>query len=367
MVVGAGPAGLATAIRAASLGLDTLVLERRAPPLDKACGEGLMPPGLAALSKLGVKLAADEYYPFSGIRFLLDETTAEGHFRGGPGAGVRRTALSSRLLQRAEAVGVRFRFQDGLVGLEQRADGVDLCLRSGAAVSCRHLVGADGLHSRVRTLLGIPSKQGKRRRFGVRRHYPVRPWSSLVEVYWADRSEAYVTPIAADQVGVAILWPGEGGSFEEELSAFPALQARLDGIAPATQAMGAGPFWQKLPRRTEGHAALVGDAAGYADALTGEGISLGLECGLALAERLHEDGELRGYERAYRRITETYYRTTGLFLAATHTPALRRRLIRAVASRPALFSRLLALNMGEPPMRALFGGAPSGQARHDAL
>src|SRR5262249_12736081 len=91
VVVGGGPVGLAAAIHAADRGLSAVVLERRTPPLDKACGEGLMPPGVAALGALGVVVPEHARAPFVGIRYVDGDTVAEARFADGPGWGVRRT------------------------------------------------------------------------------------------------------------------------------------------------------------------------------------------------------------------------------------------------------------------------------------
>lgn len=104
LVVGGGPAGLAAAIRAASAGLEAVVVEPRTTPVDKACGEGIMPGGVAALRDLGVRVSGHD---LSGIRYTDGRRSAEAAFRGGPGAGVRRTELHTALHARAAALGVR--------------------------------------------------------------------------------------------------------------------------------------------------------------------------------------------------------------------------------------------------------------------
>lgn len=353
LIVGGGPAGLATAIRAAELGLSVRVIERGALPLDKACGEGLMPPGVEALATLGAEIAPARRHPFVGIRFVQGDTVAEGRFLGAPGHGLRRTVLIEALVARARAVGVSLAFGSTLRSFREDKGGVTAVLGDGAEVQAKTLVGADGLHSRVRAQAGLGKPSNARRRYGIRRHYALPPWSPFVEVHWADRAEAYVTPVDADTIGVAILWPGGGGGFAEQLQAIPALAERLAGAPAITEAAGAGPFWQAVRARTRGRIALVGDAAGYADALTGEGVSLAMVTGIRLAELIHQGQPLRRYERDYAALTASYYRTTRLFLGATRTPWLRRRVIRHLAARPETFQRFLAINMGAMPLYAL--------------
>ena len=103
IVAGGGPAGLATALYAHRAGLHAVVCEPRPAPIDKACGEGLMPGAVRALRELGVEPAG---MPFLGIRYLNGSASAEAAFRGGPGLGVRRTALSAALRAAVEDAGI---------------------------------------------------------------------------------------------------------------------------------------------------------------------------------------------------------------------------------------------------------------------
>src|ERR1035438_7708167 len=112
-VVGGGPAGLATAIAARRHGLSVAVADGAIPPIDKACGEGLMPDGVEALRKLGVTVPEAEAYPFRGIRFVSDGAKAEAEFPSGTAFGIRRTNLHSILSDQAAACGVRLLWEAG--------------------------------------------------------------------------------------------------------------------------------------------------------------------------------------------------------------------------------------------------------------
>ena len=105
-------------------------------------------------------------------------------------------------------------------------------------------------------------------------------------MHWADGVEAYVTPVARDEVGVALLWRGGSARYEDLLARFPALAARLAGAPRRSSVRGAGRFQQRAARRFAPGVALVGDAAGYLDAISGEGLTLGFRCAEALAEML---------------------------------------------------------------------------------
>ena len=130
-----------------------------------------------------------------------------------------------------------------------------------------------------------------------------------------------MTPVAADIVGVAVLGAGNGRSFETSLDDFPELRERVAGAPPASGVRGAGPLRQRTTRRVAGRALLVGDAAGYVDALTGEGLSVGLACAGELV-RCVVAGRPEEYERAWRRATRRYRVLTGGLLWAAQRPKI---------------------------------------------
>ena len=345
LVVGAGPAGLATATALARRGVETLVIERRTPPLDKACGEGIMPAGVRALEALGVDRAALRAAPFSGVRFVERERSFAGRFATGVGLGVRRTALSRALLEAAVKTGAQLCFECGLERWEAKSSGVRAHTSDGE-VRARILIGADGIASRVRARAGLAAPRPSRR-FGMRRHYRIAPWSEFVEVHWGDAIEAYVTPVAADEVGVALLWSGGGGRFGDHLARFPALAERLAGAEPTSEVLGSGPFWQRARRRVAPGVALVGDAAGYTDAVTGEGITLALHCADALARVVAERRPLSSYEAHWRRLSRAHRAFAALLRVGVEHPRLRRAAFRALETAPTAFEALLRRAAGE--------------------
>lgn len=337
-VVGGGPAGLAAALAARRAGLAVALVERSRPPLDKACGEGLMPAAVAALDRLGVALPARSA-PFTGIRYVCGGAVAEADFAdGATGRGVRRTLLHAALAEAAGAAGVELRWGCAATGLTPRGLATDE-----GELATRFVVGADGLRSKVRAWAGLARESRAPRRFGVVRHLGRAPWSTRVEVTFGDRVEAYVTPLADDEIGVALLWDGDGEGFDVLLARrLPAeLAARLAGAPALGRDRGAGPFRQRVRAAARGRVALVGDAAGYVDALTGEGLALAFGQALRLGPALAA-GDLAGYARAARRDARVPETITRLALFAARRPALARRLVAALAADPALFARLLA-------------------------
>lgn len=352
LVVGGGPAGLATAIACRQAGLSVCLVDRSRPIIDKACGEGLMPDGLACLERLGVSLEPVLGHPFCGIAYQEGEVIAEGRFPGPPGRGVRRTRLHAALVERAQDCGVQLQWGLRATGLEQpNHGGVELRFEDGSTMGARWLIGADGLRSKVRQWAGMGDVDiagPKARRFGVRRHFAMAPWSDCVEVHWADGCEAYVTPVAADEVGVAVLWSGAAAGFDDHLGAFPKLAARLEGARRLSKDRGAGPLRQSVRSVQSGCVALVGDASGYLDAITGEGLSLAFHQAEALATAL-ACGNPKLYRRRHRQICRLPEAMIRLLLWVEARPTLRRRMIRTLARQPILFDRFLALHCRHVP------------------
>ncbi|MFF7579201.1 NAD(P)/FAD-dependent oxidoreductase [Streptomyces sp. NPDC008061] len=329
LVVGGGPAGLATAIHATEAGLEAVVVEPRPTPIDKACGEGLMPGAVNALAGLGVTVGG---HPLRGIRYLDDRHRAEALFAPGPGRGVRRTELQTALARRAAELGVRvIPVRSG--GVRQSADSVHA-----AGVSARYLAAADGLHSPIRRQLGLDLPDPRPPRFGLRRHFVIEPWTDCVEVHWSPRAEAYVTPLGPRLVGVAVLTT-ERGPFDDHLARFPLLARRLPA-STTTPVRGAGPLRQRVGSRVAGRVLLVGDAAGYIDALTGEGVSLAL-AGAAQLVRCVRNDRPQAYERAWRKVSRRHRLLTESLLLARQHPRLARRIVPTASRLPAAFTNLV--------------------------
>ncbi|MFF0345281.1 NAD(P)/FAD-dependent oxidoreductase [Kribbella sp. NPDC004875] len=330
LVAGAGPAGAATAIRAAMAGLSVAVVEPRSAPVDKACGEGIAHSAVGYLDRLGVELTGR---PFHGIRYVDDSHSVDARFTAGPGLGVRRTTLHAGLVARLAALDIPV--IHGRVGpITQNLASV-----TAAGITARYLAAADGLHSPIRRQLGLCSENSGEVRRGLRQHFQVAPWTDLVEVYWSPLGEAYVTPVAGDLVGVAVLTSARG-SFSSHLDAFPLLKRRLRGAVTASAVMGAGPLRQRVRARTAGRVLLVGDAAGYVDALTGEGIAVALRTSAELVDCVRA-GRPQDYETAWRRVSWECRLLTTTLLWARNRSVLAPRIVPAAARLPGVYSAIV--------------------------
>lgn len=326
LIVGGGPAGLATAIEARLRGLSATVLEPRPTTIDKACGEGLMPGALPALRRLGVDPPGSV---LRGVSYRDAHRRVDHRFVSGEGRGVRRTVLHDALTRRAEELGV-VRENGRVESLEQRDDRV-----VAGGIHARYLIAADGLHSRVRRLVGLelpPTRAPKR--FGLRQHFEIQPESDLIEVHWGAGVEVYVTPVSQHIVGVAVLGP-PGTDFETAIRSIPALAERVIGANPASQLRGAGPLRQRTSGRTAGRVLLVGDASGYVDAITGEGIRLALAQARA-AIRCVGSGQPERYDAQWRAETRDFRMLTGGLVRAATSP-LRGAIVPAAQLLPNMF------------------------------
>jgi flavin-dependent dehydrogenase len=345
LVIGGGPAGLAAALAARRRGFAVTVADSFAPPIDKPCGEGLLPDGIAALGRLGVTLPAAETHRFRGIRFVSSAMAAEAVFPSGFALGVRRTNLHRVMVEHAESAGVRFLWHTVVTGLHPEGALMRREPGRGELVCARWIVGADGSSSLVRRWAGLDTHRRCDERYAFRRHYRVSPWSDVMELHWGKRCQLYVTPVSPEQVCVALISRNSSLRLDEALLEFPEVTERLRGAGYVSVERGAMSVTRKLARVCAGRVALIGDASGGVDAITGEGLCLAFNQADLLAECLVQEN-LQRYQAGHRSLARRPILMADAMLWLELRPGLRRRVMQAFRSRPQLFAAMLATHVG---------------------
>jgi flavin-dependent dehydrogenase len=341
LVIGGGPAGLAAAIAARLRGFRVIVADGALPPIDKPCGEGLMPDGISALQRLGITVKPQDSYCLRGIQFRGAGLAVGARFPSSGGLGVRRTILHRIMTERASELGVDLLW--GTVVTSISSEAVKLADRR---VGAKWIIGADGGNSRVRRWARLDTYRREALRYAFQRHYHIEPWTDSVEIHWGPHSQIYVTPLADAQVGVALISRDPKLRLDEALSAFPKLKSQLRGAVPFAE-KGALSATRKLKRVCRENVALIGDASGTVDAITGQGLGLSFNQALVLAECL-ESGTLDRYPNQHRRLAFRPLLMARLMLALDGRPKLQQRTLQAFHRRPEILRRLLAFHGGVP-------------------
>jgi flavin-dependent dehydrogenase len=341
-VIGGGPAGLAAAIAARRRGFRVVVADGNKPPIDKPCGEGLMPDSIAALQQLGVEIAPGEGYPLQGIKFLEKDKSATACFPAGPGVGLRRPILHKKMLNQAAALGVQFLWETPVTGIRENA----VSLAGENFIPVKWIIGADGGQSLVRRWAGLDSCNQKQSRLAWRAHFNVAPWSEYVEIHWAENAQAYVTPVSANEVCVVMASRNENRDIRVALKEFPQLASRLNGKRLSRPARGTITNMHRLNRVCSGNVALIGDSSGSVDAITGEGLSLSFHQAVALAEAMEKDC-LDLYQKAHRQFARRPTFMARLLLLLDGRTRLRRRTLTVFRHNPEVFARLISIHVGE--------------------
>jgi flavin-dependent dehydrogenase len=349
-IVGGGPAGLATSIAARARGLSVLLADGAVPPIDKSCGEGLMPDGVRALQTLGVTIPETEGYPFRGIRFMNEGVAAEASFPRGTAFGIRRTHLHRAMSDHAVGCGVRILWRAAVTGLH--AEGA---MVAGELVRARWVVGADGTSSQVRNWAKLnpqesDKNQNQNLRFAFRRHYRVAPWADFMELHWGQDCQIYVTPVSSEEVCVALISSSPKLRLENALGEFPELCRQLQGAEYTSNERGAITATRRLRRVYRDRTVLIGDASGGIDAITGEGLCLTFRQAALLGECL-ASGDLALYQRGHLALGRRPALMSRMMLFMAKHPHLRKRTMRMFETRPALFAGMLAMHVGEGSAR----------------
>ena len=349
-IAGGGPAGLATGIAIRQRGLRVVLADPAQPPIDKACGEGLMPNTVASLKALGLKLCPWNAIPFRGIRFVNEELAAEGAFIDSYGLGIRRTILHKSLVERAVEAGVQCLWGERVTGI---AGGEACWTRAGCDVAGSLLQMGKTLRFENGRVWIADSR--RKPATGSGSTSASHPGRILWKLHWGSNCQIVVTPVRPDEVCLVVTSRSPRIRLREALLEFPEITRRLKGASPITRDLGAVAALRVLRRVCLGRVALVGDASGSVDSLTGEGLGLAFRQAEALAEAI-ACGDLTRYQVAHRRINRVPEIMSRLLLALENRRRLRRRAILALAKEPRLFERLLAAHTGAfSPLNIGFG------------
>ncbi|HEY6768359.1 MAG TPA: NAD(P)/FAD-dependent oxidoreductase [Candidatus Sulfotelmatobacter sp.] len=339
-VIGGGPAGLAAAIAARQRGFSVTVADGAIPPIDKACGENLMPDAIPPLGKLGIRFSADECHTLHGVRFLAQGLSAEAKYPALGSTGVRRTTLHRLLSARASTLGVELLWGTPVTGISEY--GVRL---GDGEIAATWIIGADGAHSRVRRWAGLEASRQTGVRYGFRRHYRISPWTDNIEVYWSREAQGYVAHVTHDLVCVGLMSRDPRMRADEVLRCFPDLEARLRGAVAVSKDRGRPSLTRRLKQVFRRNVVLVGDASGTVDAITGEGLGQAFSQARILAECLRSE-DLPRYQREHRQLAMRPSLMARLMLTLDGRPWLQRRTLNVFRNRPEVFRTLLAMHVG---------------------
>jgi flavin-dependent dehydrogenase len=345
LILGGGPAGLAAAIALRQKGIDCHVVEAMEPAIDKGCAEGLMPDALGSLRELGLNITEQEGHRFRGIRLNNLQHHVRADFPNGIGIGVRRTKLHGLIADRAREAGVPVSWSSRARLLDGRS-----ALVNGKKISFRYVVGADGQASGVRKWAGLGEVRRESIRFGFRRHYNIAPWSDYVEVHWGPPGQVYVTPVAADSVCVVFITRNPKLAQGDFLTAFPAVAERLQGVPTMSKLRGGISANRKLRRVANRSVALIGDASGSPDALTGEGLAVSFRQAVSLANAIEQEN-LELYNQAHQKIGRLPHAMSWLMLSMDRWPQMQGRAMKTLSSHPDYFQQLLSVHVGAQSMQ----------------
>ena len=369
VVVGAGPSGATTALLLARRGREVLLVDRARFPRDKACGEGVMPPGVAALRRLGLyeRVVASGARPLRGVTYQQRGGYPRVHVPfpappdGAPpeGLGVRRTTFDQILVDAVrQERHATVREAERVTGLmRDRSNRVVGVTTTTDQIKARIVVAADGLHSQMRSWAEFGAPAATRVRYGLAGHWRVDTRDTdAVTVTLAGGHEWYEAPVGPELLLVSILTHRSRPAITArtyEAAARRSVPALRDAEL-VSGPLGGAHFHQRVRTVADGRVFLVGDASGYDDPTTGDGIAIGM----LLAERLAEHaGDLltgrsspeaaaAGYVADHAGLVRERRRLTRLALFLAGSPVLSHRAIVRSTTDPRALTKLVAINCG---------------------
>ncbi len=358
-------AGASLAMMLGRAGFSVELFEQSTFPREKACGEGLMPAGVAVLERLGLADAVGGM-PYYGVRYYAGDRVATGHFppldgQIAVGRGQRRYHLDRILFEAAAATPGVIAHTHARVEAPLVRHGQVFGLHvSGTDHVAPLVVAADGAHSRLRHQLGLDGRPARHPRIGLRAHFRLPPGATQppwVEIFLGNQSELYVTPLPDGEVLVAALFARKqlitppADLLQCLIEAQPVLKARLAGAQQITAVKGMAPLTIRARAGVVPGAVLLGDAAGFVDPITGGGMTQALQTAELLAAylcaaQLTDDHWLSAYDQARARLLRDYELLNRLLLQLARHPALARATVWLLDQAPWLFAHLLGVAAG---------------------
>jgi len=353
VVVGAGPAGSAAALRGRQLRPDArvLLLDAADFPRDKACGDGIAPHAVDELSRLGVPDAVSGYAPVSRLRVSSPGGAEVVAAPARPNYVVPRRVFDARLVAAAAAAGVEIRRQR-VHRLTVGRAWVEL----DGAVAGWVVIGADGANSTVRRQAGVARSPAKHTAIAVRGYAPAPvgvPEQRIAMVAQGWPAYAWSFPIGDGRanVGFGKLVTRVG---EEGRSGRAELYGRLAELQPDSPADPATlrahhlPLSSGRPRQPDGRVLLAGDALSLINPLTGEGIYYALLSGRLAAEAAVEAPAVAGtaYRRALGRELGRHLRHTDALARAGQLPGFLDAAVAAADRRREVFDVAVEIGLG---------------------
>jgi len=381
IVVGGGPAGVASATFLRRRGHDVLLLDAARFPRDKVCGEGVSPEAWRLLDRLDAARAvrALHPHPLRGMAVTApDGTTFRGEYGAArdPGFAVPREELDQALLACARTAGVEVRERSRVTALrleDGRVAGVEIETERGPETcAARLVVGADGRRSRVARSLGLLHEHARLRKFAVRGYWDgVAGLGEHGEMHVAAGGYCGIAPLSATRANVTFVVGrldirAAGGDLErfyrDSIAArWPRVGERLSRARLLSCPRAVGPLALVARRVSAPGVVLVGDAAGFYDPFTGEGVTLALrtaELAAEEADRALSRGrtdDLRGYDRRRREATRDKFRLNRLLQGVVAVPELSNFVARRLSRRPDLAHRLVGIAGDLVPARTALG------------
>lgn len=381
IVVGGGPAGAATAVFLKQRGHDVLLLDEARFPRDKVCGEGVSPEAWRLLAALGADAAVQALgpHPLQGMAITApDGTCFRGDYRGAerPGFAIRRERFDRVLLERAREAGVKVREGTKATGLLMRDGAVKGVIAVNGdgpeRLRARVVVGADGRRSVVARRLGLLREHPRLRKFAVRGYWEgMEGLEERGEMHGGGGGYCGVAPLSPTRANVTFVldrreMAAAGGGLEtfyrRTLRRWPHIAERLARATLLGPPRAVGPLALEASRVSAPGVLLVGDAAGFYDPFTGEGVTLALrsaELAAVVVDRCLRAGaaclDLREYDRRRQEATRHKFRFNRLLQAVVGRPWLANAVARRLARRPDLADRLVSIAGDFVPARTALG------------